>query len=118
MARTVTEKTAKQVLEELDETLSTMDTYESRALWNILTALRGPDMNDLDGEIKYETTAIVRARALPKTAAADNLGVISLGATFRQEAKQVHITPAVEEAGWHFVTHIKRAVRALGEMGK
>jgi hypothetical protein len=40
--------------------------FESRALWDVLSALRGPDSNDV--AVKARTTEVIRTRAFPCTA--------------------------------------------------
>lgn len=54
----------REVLNQLDEVLS-LDNPDSKELWNVLTALRGPD-NDLDSH-KFATTGLIRAKAFPKS---------------------------------------------------
>jgi len=59
-------KTCRQALDVIDEMLAGLPVYERNRLWNVLTALRGPDDEDIDS--KKATTAIIRSVALPKAA--------------------------------------------------
>jgi hypothetical protein len=52
------------MLDKIDDFLITADRMESLSLWDVLTALRGPD--DEDRDLKDVTTAVIRAKAFPK----------------------------------------------------
>jgi hypothetical protein len=56
--------TAREMLNEIDNFFVTATDDESVKLAQILAALRGPD--DRHEELKYATTAIIRAKAFPK----------------------------------------------------
>lgn len=59
-------RTAAEALEMLEEFFSRDDVSpnEHAALWDILTALRGPDSGDV--ELKHQTTVYIRRQAFPK----------------------------------------------------
>lgn len=50
--------TTKEVLAVVVEHLNNASCEDARDLWNVLTALRGPD--DGDEKLKWETTAVIR----------------------------------------------------------
>lgn len=56
----------------LSKMLSTIDKFllmpQGNRLWNVLSALRGPDINGME-DLKQETTAVIRVKAFPKATA-------------------------------------------------
>lgn len=54
----------REMLDKIDVFLSTAPIDEAQQLWDVLTALRGPD--DDDPELKSRTTTHIRAAAFPK----------------------------------------------------
>lgn len=78
---------------------------EVRALWAVLTALRGPD-RDLHA-VKSATTQRIRALTLPKTARV-------AGAFVTGGWPDVS---AVGDVHWHFRQHVASAIHALEHMG-
>jgi len=60
-------QTVREILDILDEFLA-QGTPESQRLWDVITALRGPE-NDPVGELKSKSVAHIRRAAFPKTAA-------------------------------------------------
>ncbi len=60
-------KTCRQALDVIDALLVELPEEESRNLYSVLTALRGPDSGEMAD--KKATTAIIRKVALPRAAA-------------------------------------------------
>jgi hypothetical protein len=74
-------------------------------LYNILTALRGPDVNDYDA-LKDATTAIIRGVALP--------AVSLVGAIVNDKDKRSFVESRTMLRGGHFISHAEEAFTALG----
>lgn len=114
-------ETVKEVLEIIDAFLM-RDDHESRDLWRILTALRGPD-ND-DERLKKTTTAVIRSKAFPRCHNKFSQGGAFYsvnGAIFAKreqlEAGVDHtILGSIENGGWHFASHIESAESALNKI--
>lgn len=104
--------TLEKVLNVIDEFLE-RDPYGEQ-LWDILTALRGPDADNPDSEPseKASTTAPIRARAFPKAAA----GTLARGGW----AVAPPFAFKVPTAGLygHFVGHVIRAHEALESINR
>ncbi len=94
------------------ETWATCQGYEvggefrSRHVWNILTALRGPDGQDPDNSLKYATTARIRNVVFPELASQVS-ATISLGQVADIDPVRAHST------GAHFGRHVMWAVKAI-----
>lgn len=110
----------KQILNDLDELFSER-TDAARVMWNILTALRGPDNEDQDD--KYYTVAVRRA-AFPKTANKADLGhifdIVS-GPLFAYPGGNYRLPNITALRSWdlesdHFHSHIEGAAYALREL--
>lgn len=103
-------KPVRDVLAEIDNLLH-KDNDDSRALWDILSALRGPDSLG-DDDLKVSTTAIIRSAALPKTAktAHSNCLPISFGLGDSEEFAGVRIRMSFS----HFRHHAYSAFVGLG----
>jgi len=102
----------RQILDQIDEFLLNSNS-DSERLWDVLSALRGPDKFSYGD--KVTTTNAIRVAAFPRTANADNLGAISLPAIFWTTGYQ---EPTIdicdyESEGWHFAQHIRNAARVL-----
>lgn len=94
----------RQILTLIDEALVGP---QGKALWDVLTATRGPD-KDADREQKQPaTTSVVRKVAFPRfwAAQAKSMGYISNLLAPAADVTQTHE---------HFVTHARRAFKALG----
>lgn len=100
----------------LKEALAALDKWaycnaQGQDLWNVLTALRGPD--SFSGELKNSTTAIIRHHALP-------ISANSSGAIVRNCDSITHEDLCEESAKSerfnrsHFVWHVRHAANALG----
>ena len=88
------------------------DAYD---LWLILTALRGPDNENLD---KVQTTAVVRAAAFPLTAGPSGVsapfscgGRVSSAPLFNTQTFVVE--PPYSRHEYHFCSHLKEAAKRL-----
>ena len=110
-------RTAKEVLDALDEFFVTADEGEARDLWAILSALRGPDGVNGNGDhtLKVNTTGIIRAVAFPRLANLWKQGVIVIGATFTSHRRLDSISTYFSFYN-HFLSHIRDAKRVLQQM--
>lgn len=108
--------TAAEVLDVLDEFLSTADKGQRKALWDVLVSLRGPDSQDR--ALKVRTTARIRARAFPRAAAQSGPAGVTVFPmeTVNQDGLPVHVTS--EELREHFGWHAQKAWLALDGMGR
>lgn len=103
-------KTALEMLDRIDTFLVEAPQLERRRLWDILCAMRGPDKVE-DRSEKEHTTAVIRAVALPKTAAIRPYGVyadFNTKGTLRDVISRTHNFS-------HFSDHITYAAYALAE---
>ncbi len=104
-------KTTREILDLIDEELLFGD-RRSRDLWDVLTALRGPDFNDVSMRIKLSTTSHIRTAAFPKTAD-HRAAEVNTGAIFSTKARPFNVN-AGDGASHHFHRHIVRAAHVLG----
>lgn len=96
-------RTLRQALDFIQEMLS--DRSYSLELWNVLTALRGPDSRNR--KIKYATTALIRSAAFPKRPCED-LSVFGVDSpALAERRREIHDLN-------HFQEHAKDAFDALG----
>ncbi len=102
---------AKKVIETLVNFLSKNDSYAARSVWNIITALRGPDFYDSDDNIKLSFTAPLRNAIGIKHSARINIETVEFGnqgqfignelkkeLTYDQLSKSAHFKFHYEEA--------------------
>lgn len=101
--------TVNAVLDRIDEVLASGGA-ESRQLWDILTALRGPDSGDI--VVKRDYTAPIRAAAFPRSADANSR--FSLAFMWPTTLPSVH-TAQLDQ---HFFSHIDTALTALHEINR
>lgn len=102
--------TLRQVLNVIDVALAKKNDTSTK-VWDVLTALRGPDSGA--EYMKKETgTVYVRHAAFPKTSkkADENFGYLN-GAQFSAGAHAL-VVPSRSEGG-HFNGHLRRAAEAL-----
>lgn len=107
-------KTALEMLDRIDTFLVEAPQHERRYLWDILCAMRGPDKSEDDSE-KEHTTAVLRAVALPKTAAIRPYGVyadFNTKGTLQGVISRTHNFSHFS----HFADHIQYAAYALAEV--
>lgn len=108
---TITEKsTAKDILKAIDDWAyeHPNEHPEIFRLWDVLTALRGPDFVG-DHGLKHQTTAIIRRFSVPS---------LAQGALATVNYSDHHIVAynAVKGMRGHFTDHIKKAITALEYM--
>lgn len=103
----MTSKT-QQMLDQIDAALAANDT-SSQELWDILSALRGPD-NYANYNRKETGTVYVRQAAFPKTAESGNF--------YRAQMKPfegpLDLTYHTVDEDMHFEGHLQQAFTALG----
>lgn len=100
------------LVKDIVEFLTTdIDCHPERSeLWDILTALRGPDFSDWNGETKAATTAVIRYKLGLRD------GENAAGAICEPDSpKKVEFRKnlIVSGASWHFVSHAQNAFNAL-----
>lgn len=87
---------------------------DRRALWDILTALRGPDRPRDRKAVHHVPTAIIRAHAFPATA---QLLEKHAKAGFKPKMDRKHslakAAESLKDGSGHFHTHAWRAILAL-----
>lgn len=108
----------KRILEDIATSLSGSFTPEGGELWDILTALRGPDNHDV--LLKEATTAVIRWKlGLPANSKGNNVG----GATVNEDNSGFAELRRGIVAGiyspdkplqFHFIHHARAAFQALG----
>lgn len=103
-------KTALEMLDRIDTFLVEAPQLERRYLWDILCAMRGPDKVE-DRSEKEHTTAVIRAIALPKSAAVRPHGVY---ADFNTKGTLQDVVSRPRNFS-HFSDHITYAAHALAE---
>lgn len=108
--------TPRQFLDQLDEFFANerIPLEERRALWDVLTATRGPDRPRDRKRVGHRVTAILRAHAFPKTAAMLVKGAkkgfkpkMDPKGSLARAAEQLH------DGGGHFHIHAWKAILAL-----
>lgn len=96
------------MLDQIDQFLSN-GTDDSRELWTVLTALRGPD--DENDTLKDKSTAIIRGAAFPLCLAQSEHPTaygFAHGALYREG-----VTITVPETTSHFTSHAEDAAITL-----
>lgn len=96
------ETTAKDILAMIDEWSLNASYPEKRNLWDILSALRGPDSDN--EELKERTTTVIRSKAF------SNFGKEC--AWFAPRGVKIQMNGTEDQK--HFIGHIKMAANALG----
>ena len=92
----------QEVLDSISKALRELPQAAAQDIWDILTALRGPD--DEDEEVKQATTAVIRNAAL------GYLSVQRMGAVYNLEDV---VRLSGEGRFGHFASHVRRAAAAL-----
>jgi len=108
-SKTPKPKTLRAALDQIGRMLG--DKNYGQDLWSILTALRGPDSQNL--AVKFATTAVLRDAAFPNRETVN-------GSVFRKD--QIHFAatrraifePGNKRDSSHFRRHIYDAFEALG----
>lgn len=101
----------REMLDRIDDFLAS-HSLEAAELWDVLTALRGPDREGLDD--KMCTTVPIRVVAFPKTAAMPDEfnGGVKSRAIFEGSPRDF-VWPDINSTE-HFDHHIRQAAYALG----
>lgn len=119
-------KTAADVLAALVEDFGVLPNEERKKVWDVLTALRGPDgVHDADDLLKQSTTCVIRRRLFGDALSRlDPLGypyAAQNGDTPARAAQRatcdlesVPVSAASKHPHAHFIRHAQRAFRALG----
>lgn len=100
--------TAKQVLKEIDAMAAGMEPLEAKKLWDVLSALRGPDAEL--GYAKRATTEQIRRRSLPKLAGK----FVAVAPNAREVKEPWAVEARGEISAGHFRQHAYAAFDALG----
>lgn len=104
----------REVLNSIDEMLSKGwdSSSAGHKLWDILSALRGPDNGE--DSLKYATTGIIRRKAFPKTftriTGLSSTRAVSAPDSFEKLAVRREQANAYD----HFSRHYRRAFHSLG----
>lgn len=120
-------RTTRATLDAIDAVLAGDDQEAAMQLWDVLTALRGPDNG---GNIKTTTTCPVRAAAFPQASAKSQHYDFGDGTPYEGLRMLGHsgaftggtyaspfdvfdqMRPGV--SSWHFANHVRKAAKALG----
>lgn len=104
--------TAREVLDLIDNFLLEGDSTETNKLWDVLSALRGPDSDDF--RLKDETTIHIRRAAFPRFSSTQNRwGDNKTRAVFTSD--HPYVSPrTTSSASGHFCSHIRSAAMVLG----
>jgi hypothetical protein len=118
------EQKLRRILDKIDDVLAPAfaapDSLLAEQLWNILSALRGPDSaHGAAGQIKDATTAVLRKVSFPKTFAYDSPSFVSRTLAVAENDCAISVMlrnsgSVAEVAGDHFESHIKVGFKALG----
>ena len=111
-----TPTTAKEVFAQLRESFISLDYTERHKVWDVLTALRGPDRGDSEF-LKTASTALVRGVALGEHAGAciqEFASVEFADTDYFAERRNKASESCDGSVDSHFLSHIRRAFDALG----
>src|SRR5574340_78414 len=99
----------KAALKKIEKILADLDDLDRHAVWSVLTALRGPDIDPGGNEEdKLSTTAVIRQAAFPRIAGVSGALFVSDSAG-RAARRRVGGFPSS-----HFEGHVRNAFKALG----
>lgn len=103
----------RKELDRIDAFLANQPSVVARELWNILTALRGPD--NRNDALKDETTCVIRTKAFPQLAnsffSGDKTGaVFAMSDTLPKYLNNLQLPLHVS---YHFAIHVNRAYSVL-----
>lgn len=108
-------RAVREALTKLEDVLIRGD-KDASDLWDILSALRGPDVAELQG-VKGVTTVVVRRTAFPRIAAEENRRGLMVDfhscGTLTDTRRWVVGNPSREP---HFTSHIRYALTAIEEV--
>lgn len=108
--RATSKKTAKRMLKELRTFFRTADDKETAKLWDVLSALRGPDRPE-QYIYKAATTGVIRQFVLPPRSSR-RCGLTVVGDDQSSVERRAKLTNARVRA--HFYSHVRDAFDALG----
>lgn len=104
-------KNTRTLLKHLDEFFATADTESTREVWDVLTALRGPDNED--SRLKYDTTARIRSKAFPRLAMRNEFEDVAR-AIFSTNLDRPEKPKGIPYSTHpHFLSHVSMAARVL-----
>lgn len=98
-------KTTRKFISSLRKQFRESDWKSRKEIWDILTALRGPDSDSL--EEKEATTCIIRSTVFGEKASRNIPALINDDNEDRKDRREsgfIH---------WHFTQHVKSAFKAL-----
>lgn len=103
---------AREMLDQLDEFFvsEAISGLSKSQLWDVLSALRGPDMSD-SHQRKVDTTIPIRRAAFPKLT--DSRHRHSISAAFGYDDSKYN-GPTKDSSAPHFEYHVAQAAYALG----
>src|SRR6478752_1244455 len=105
-------KTVRDALDTLDTAMADMRHDDLQAIWDVLTALRGPDNSDPDA--KGISTEYVRRDAFPKAAEAITFMGAFVAAEGRTPSNFSFTTLRRMAGSAHFAQHVISAMLRLG----
>lgn len=118
------EKTTAFVLDLIDRTLCGKNQQAAKELWDVLTALRGPDQPNWSWDVKDVWTVPIRAKAFPKSVAkiqaAQDAYVACGGRAMMvpledaDELRKLRSARPASMCGSHYAEHIRKANEVLG----
>jgi hypothetical protein len=98
------------VLDVLDEWITTADSWERTKLWNVLTALRGPDTDAVVGSKDF--TVVIRRATFPKVAKEVDDNRVGAFTTADFDVRP-RVDPFDIKGYNHFVSHVRSAAAAI-----
>lgn len=105
----------REILDLIDNALATESRVVAEDVWDVLSALRGPDAESAVAfEIKLATTAVIRKVAFPRLFAGNTLFSKAMS-RFDDEGKlETRSRDTRTVVGWHFHNHVANAFYSLG----
>jgi hypothetical protein len=115
------EQKLRRILDKIDDVLMVgyddPDKEVAALLWDVLSALRGPDTNETS-VIKHATTAVLRKVAFPKTFDPSTISLVrkqrAIGENDNTNKAELRKEGIDEITGTHFEQHAQQGFRALG----
>ena len=104
----------RKALDAIDEILSGKDSFAATYMWDVLSALRGPDVDDQG--LKDATTSVIRAAAFPKTSILSTMHGGRVGASMAPDTDakaNLRAGLATTQIN-HFMFHANVAFSVLG----
>jgi hypothetical protein len=109
----------RKTLDVVDNVLNCKDREAAKSLWDILTALRGPDNSDQTFSTKVATTCVIRSKSLPKTfnshsTITKNSFISAIAISNNDSPRSLKSRSEFMYPYGHFLSHAKNAFKALG----